>query len=221
MKNLFILFILLISLLPPSASAEKGNEEVLTLLNQPQKNATPQQQLQPNGQLQELRDIHGPVELQKQSRILIYATIITLLLLLLFAIALYIKKRKKPMPAPVPPWETALAELSQARELLSSNLALHYMNRVSLILRNYVESRFAIKSTRQTTREFLSDLNKSSTDRAIRSCRVELQTCLEQCDKAKFAHQVPPQQKMETMENAIITFIEKTRPNPDTKGGTP
>jgi CYTH domain-containing protein len=94
------------------------------------------------------------------------------------------------------------------------------MDRVSLILRKYLESRFAIKSTRQTTREFLHNLNKSSADPEVQSYKGELQTCLEQCDMAKFAHQIPQQQNMEMMESAIISFVEKTRPIEQSKGET-
>ncbi len=220
MKNLIILSLLLVFLLPLTASADKGNNEALTLLNQPQKNSAPLQQPQTTGQPQELRDIHGPMELQKQSRVLLYGVVIGLMLLLLLAVALFIKRRKKPMPAPTPSWEKALSDLTEARLLLSPDLALRYMNRASLILRNYVEARFAIKSTRQTTGEFLYNLNKSAADPAIRSCKSELQTCLEQCDMAKFAHQVPLQQNMEMVESAIISFVEKTRQDPESKGET-
>ncbi len=221
MKNIPFLFLLLIFLLPLTVFAAKDSDETLTLLNQPPQNTAPLQQAQASGQPQELRDIHGPVELQKQSRTLLYGIIITLSLLLLLAVALWMKRRKKPMATPIPPWEKALSELTEARQLLSSNLALRYMNSVSLILRNYVESRFAIKSTRQTTSEFLTNLNKSSADPAIRNCKSELQTCLEQCDMAKFAHHIPLQQNMEMMESAIIAFVEKTRPNPEQKGENP
>lgn len=220
MKNL-LLFLLLFFLLPLSAFAEGSGDESLTLLNRPQQNTASLQQPQATGQHQEIRDIHGPVELRKQSRSLLYGFIIGLLLLLLLAaVILLIKRRKKTVPVPVPPWEQALSELTEARLLLSPGLALRYMNRVSLILRNYVESRFAIKSTRQTTREFLSSLNKTSADPAIRNCKGELQTCLEQCDMAKFAHQIPLQQNMEMMESAIIAFVEKTMPDPEQKGET-
>lgn len=217
MKNLFILLFLLLFFLPCSVLAEKKADESLTLLNQPPKNAALQQQ-QPADQQAELRDIRGPVELPKQSQALIYAAVITLLLLFILVIVLLLKRRKKPLAPPIPPWEKALSELTEARKLLSADLALRYMDSVSLILRKYVESRFSIKSTRQTTREFLYNLNKSSADPIIKSCKGELQTCLEQCDMAKFAHQVPLQKNMEMMENAIITFVEKTRPDSQPKG---
>ncbi len=215
-KRLFVLFLLLLLFPPLSALAGGSNEEELTLLNQPQKNAA----LQPTDQSQELRDIHGPVELKDLSQALIYAAVISLLLLLLLIVILLIKRRKKTTSPPIPPWEIALSELTEARTLLSTDLALQYMNRISLILRKYVESRFAIKSTRQTTREFLHSMNRSSTDPAIRNCKHELQTCLEQCDMAKFAHRSPLQQNMEIMESSIIAFVEKTTPDPESRGKT-
>ncbi len=160
----------------------------------------------------ELRDIYGPLELQEQSNILLYLAVISLLLLLAAAVFFLLKKRKQTVIPAIPPWEKALSELNEARELLTPDRALLYMNRISLILRNYVESRFTIKSTRQTTREFLHSLNNSSADPSVRNCKVELQTCLEQCDLAKFAHQIPLQENMQMMERSIISFVEKTRP---------
>jgi hypothetical protein len=212
MKYLFGLIFLLIFLLPSVVYADKATNEPLTLLNQPTKNIAPQQQQQTVHQPQELRDIYGPIELQDKSKILVYIAVIALLLLLIAAVFFLLKKRKQTVIPAIPPWEKALSELSEARELLTPDRALLYMNRISLILRNYVESRFTIKSTRQTTREFLHSLNNSSADPAIRSCKAELQTCLEQCDMAKFAHQIPLQENMQMMEGAIIGFVEKTRP---------
>ena len=220
MKNLIISFLIILFFLPLTAFAEKGNNQALTLLNQPQKNAAPQQQTQPAGQPQEIRDIHGPVELQNQSRALIYGALICLLLILIVVVALLIKRRKRPEAPSIPPWEKALSDLTEARALLTSDFALRYMDRVSLILRKYVESRFAIKSTRQTTPEFLHNLNKPSADPKVQSYKGELQTCLEQCDMAKFAHQIPQQQNMVMMESAIISFVEKTRPEEQLKGET-
>ncbi|MBW2682948.1 MAG: hypothetical protein JRC69_05230 [Deltaproteobacteria bacterium] len=212
MRFLFPLFCLLIFLLPLSTFAEEGTDTPLTLLNKPQKNATSLQQPQPAGQPQEIRDIYGPLELTERAGMLLYGGVIALLLLLAVAVFLLLKRRKKSTTPPTPPWEKALSELTEARKLLNPDRALLYMDRVSLILRNYVESRFGIKSTRQTTGEFLSTLGSSSADPSIRSCKTELQTCLEQCDMAKFAHQIPLQENMELMEGAIIGFVEKTRP---------
>jgi len=214
MRYLFTLFFLLIILFSTSAFADKKTEEApLSLLNQPQKKITSLQQPQQVSQPQELRDIYGPLELQKYSPILIYgAIIVALLLLITLLVSLLIKRRKRKTLPSVPPWEKALSALAEAKMLRTSDQPLLYMTRVSLILRNYVESRFAIKSTRQTTQEFLSNLSNFSADPTIKNCKAELQTCLEQCDMAKFAHQIPLQQNMEMVEDAIIGFVKKTRP---------
>ena len=212
MRFLFPLFCLLIFLLPPFASAGEVTDTPLTLLNKPPQNTTSLQQQQPVGQAREIRDIYGPLQLEEQTGMLLYGGITALLLLLALVVFLLLKRIKQPVAPLTPPWEKALSEISEARKLLTPDRALLYMDRVSLILRNYVESRFGIKSTRQTTREFLSTLGTSSADPSIRNCRAELQTCLEQCDMAKFAHQIPLQQNMEMMEGAIIGFVEKTRP---------
>lgn len=211
MRSLPGLFCLFIFLLPPSLFAEEATDAPLTLLNKPVQNTTSLQQPQPAGQPLEIRDIYGPLELEEQTGILLYGGIIILLLLLAVAVFLLLKRKKQSTTPPTPPWEKALSEIIEARKLLTPDRALLYMNQASLILRNYVESRFSIKSTRQTTREFLSTLGSSSTDPSLRNCRTELQTCLEQCDMAKFAHQIPLQENMELMEGAIISFVEKTR----------
>jgi hypothetical protein len=94
------------------------------------------------------------------------------------------------------------------------------MERVSSILRSYIESRFAIHSTRQTTREFLERVNrKAGTTKTLQESRVELQACLEQADMAKFAHRIPDQDNMEQMEIAVTAFVRKTEPVASTKGG--
>lgn len=212
MKLLLYPVFLIIFLFPSATFADKPTNAPLTLLNQPTKNTVSQQQQQAAYKPQELRDIYGPLELQEPSKILLYIAVLALLLLLAAAVFFLLKKRKQPVIPTIPPWEKALSELNEARGLLTPDGALQYMNRISLILRNYVESRFIIKSTRQTTREFLYNLNNSSADPAIRNCKPELRTCLEQCDMAKFAHQVPLQENMEMMEEAIIGFVEKTKP---------
>jgi len=223
MRYLLIFSFLLIVLLPSAAFAQpqETTEQPLTLLNQPQKKSGPAVQLpQSPPKPEEIRDIYGPLELRDSPRMLLYGTIIGLLLFAAAALFLLLKRRKRSTAPQIPPWERALAELTEARTLLTADKPLLYMTRVSQVLRNYIESRFAIKSTRQTTGEFLRDLNTSSADPLIKNCRDELQTCLEQCDMAKYAHQIPMEKKMKLVEDAIVGFIKKTRPDAAEKGGT-
>lgn len=170
-----------------------------------------------------LRDIHGPVPLAGQPPYWAIGGAIALLLAVLAAFFIYLKKRRRPKGvAPLAPWETALAELAAAREL--QHQALLYVERVGEILRRYIESRFAIRSTRQTTREFLAGLSQSGGDSPLAHYRQELQTCLEQADMAKFARLAPGPDHMAEMERAVTDFVRKTEPppaNPPRKGSRP
>ncbi len=219
MRYLIILFLFSVFTLPGITVADETSEPPLTLLQNSQQNISPGAQAQAPSIQQELHDIHGPVLLKTKSKTLLYVGIAALLLIIAIAIFLFIIKRKTHRPPVIPPWDRAIAELHAAKPLLNSDQALLYMNQVSGILRKYIESRFNIRSTRQTTSEFLSSLKKSTTDPGILNNKHELQTCLNQCDMAKFAHQIPVQQNMEIMENAIFQFVEKTKPAQKTDGG--
>ncbi len=101
---------------------------------------------------------------------------------------------------------------------MSAGHSLLYMDQASQILRRYIESLFAIRSTRKTTREFFASLNDSD-ESPLLEYRRELKNCLEQADMAKFAHLVPDFQHMEQMEEAVRAFITRTRPAIEPPGG--
>jgi hypothetical protein len=220
MKKIALLLLPLLFCLSLAAFANSNADEPLTLLNQPQNNNQTTQQMAAPSQAEEFYDIHGPVPFSAKPPYLLIGGAILALLLILAAIYWFLKKRKKPAPPAIPPWEKALAELAEARSLFSSKKSLLYMERVSSILRSYIESRFAIRSTRQTTREFLEKVNRAaSTTKTLLESRVELQACLEQADMAKFAHRIPDRENMEQMEIAVTAFIRKTEPMASAKGG--
>lgn len=209
--GLILSFLLLFML--PICSFAAGNEEApLTLLNKvPQTPQTSQGQTIPT-QTEQLRDIYGPVLLTEQPPYLLIAGSIFSILLLAAAIFWFLRKREKPAPPPVPPWEKALLDLAEAKKLLTPERGLQYMDRASQILRRYIESRFAIQSTRQTTREFLRGLTGIGGNSPLQAHKKELQGCLEQADMAKFAHHIPEVRNLEMMEEAVTTFIKRTEP---------
>ncbi len=204
---LFLLFIL------PAWSFAAGNGEApLTLLNKPQKSAQTAQNQSILNKIEELHDIHGPVPITEQPPYLLIAGILFLLLLIAAGIVWFLKNRGKPTPPAIPPWEQALLDLKDAKRLLSPERALLYMDRVSQILRSYIESRFFIQSTRQTTREFLHGLTEIGDTSPLQTHKTELQACLEQADMAKFAHHIPEIKNLEMVEEAVTTFIKRTEP---------
>lgn len=161
-----------------------------------------------------LHDIHGPVFITEQPPYLIIAGGICLLLVLAALIFWYLKKKKSPAPPAMPPWEKALLDLAEAKSLLSAQQGIVYVDRVSQILRAYIQSRFALQSTRQTTREFLHSLTGIGDDSPLRTYKTALQDCLEQADMAKFAHHLPRPDHLEQMEAAVTNFVQKTTPQP-------
>ncbi len=195
----------------PALATDPG-EETLTLQKTPKQQTTSQDAA--------LHDIHGPVPTSEYPPYLREAAIGLLAILLICLIIYFLKKRKKPLPPPIPPWETALRELTLARQLMGEGKSLLYMDQVGQILRRYIELRFAVRSTRQTTREFFACLDASGSA-ALLTYQGELRACLEQADMAKFAHLVSNQNHMEQMEEAVRTFIISSRPAEQPAGGRP
>lgn len=162
-----------------------------------------------------LHDIHGPVPIAEQPPYLLIAGVVCLLLVIAALIFWYLKNKKLPAPSPMPPWERALLDLAEAKSLASTERGILYMDRVSQILRAYIESRFAIQSTRQTTREFLHSLTGVGDSSPLRTYKTELKDCLEQADMAKFAHHLPQRDNLEQMEAAVTNFVRQTTPQPN------
>lgn len=213
MKTFALFFIVTILLLAPLAAlAAPSGEEPLTLLHRQQQGNQPSQISPVPSQGDELRDIYGPVAIKEPVPYLLLLGVAGLLLVLAFLFFRYRKKRSHTGPAAIPPWEKALRELAEARTLLSPENGLSYMDRVSTILRHYIESRFSIQSTRQTTREFLQGLQSVPPASPLNTYKNELQDCLEQADLAKFARLRPAQHDLELMEEAATTFVKKTEP---------
>lgn len=219
-----ILLLLLTVQITPPVMAE---EAPLTLLQDPVNkttNASPQQMQQLGqpaqmggaaGDQMALYDIYGVVPTKAPIPYLYIA----LGVLLLFALAaliywLYKRKKKTAIVPLIPAWEKALMDLKDARSLFGKAEGRDYMSRASQILRRYVEERFAIKSTRQTTREFLGSL-KHAKNSEINSYKLELQHCLEQADMAKFARKSVDEENLVVMEHAVTTFVHATRPPVD------
>jgi hypothetical protein len=211
MKRLAMLRLLPLSLVAPgTVLAANTDEDTLTLQKSPGQQTTMQTEA--------LHDIHGPVPTSEYPPYLMEAAMALLVLLLLGLVFFFFKRRKKPQPPPIPHWDQALMDLDQARQLMSSGQSLRYMDQAGQILRRYIELRFTIRSTRQTTREFFASLNDSVHSPLI-EYQAELRACLEQADMAKFAHLPADEGHMQQMEEAVRAFITRTRPAMETPGG--
>ncbi|MEE4243396.1 MAG: DUF4381 family protein [Desulfopila sp.] len=168
---------------------------------------------------EDILDIYGPLPLPEPFNWPLYLAAVIGAVILAGLLFFYLKNRKKKEPPRIALHQAALADLQTARYYLETEQSLLYAERVSEILRHYIEQRFAIHSTRQTTVEFLQSIHKenrdngeSSTTPALLPHRDSLRLCLEQCDLAKYAHKPASIRQMEEIEVSIRNFIEKTLP---------
>jgi hypothetical protein len=157
-----------------------------------------------------LFDIYGPVPTQEPLPYLTIGLILAALLVLAIVFYFLSKRRKEKLPPPVPPWDIALSELAEAKSIRTPEHGLTYMDRVSQILRRYIESRFTLQMTRQTTMEFLRS-KPLHNNPELQNFKEDLQECLEQADMAKFAHLVPDNNHLDRMEDSVTTFVVKTK----------
>jgi len=165
-----------------------------------------------------LHDIRGPVELPDSSRTLLWL-LIGLAVMIIAGLLLYFWKRRRKGEKPPSPHDVALAELARLRSMMNPEQALLYAAQLAEVLRRYVEARFQIHSTRQTTREFFLGLaGNLQAGNSLDEHHDRLKECLEQCDMAKFAHCIPDQSEMEAMGGAVGSFIKATAQAVDEKG---
>lgn len=204
----------------PAVGAEGKNPALVpklppkSLAGQQGTNIQPLNQMQGAPAIVDIRDIHGPVLLPQPKQLLLPIAIGSLALLALVLIILFIKKRKPSAPV-LPAHEIAFADLAKAKAWIKKNKGMVYAQHLSEILRQYVEARFLVRSTRQTTDELLTQLQQeASFVDELEPTLHDLQACLERCDMAKFAHLAPDYKAMEEMESMAHHIIETTRPVP-------
>ncbi|MBU0665211.1 MAG: DUF4381 family protein [Proteobacteria bacterium] len=179
--------------------------------------SAPVTQGQPQGAVT-LHDIRGPVELPDSSIMLLWL-LIGLALLVIVGLFIYFWKRREKGEKPPSAHDVALIELGRLRSMMNPEQALLYAAQLAEVLRRYVEVRFHIHSTRQTTREFFLGLaGNLQAGNSLDEHHDRLKECLEQCDMAKFAHCIPEQSEMEAMEGAVESFIKSTAQVVDEKG---
>ncbi len=143
---------------------------------------------------------------------ILIAVIILLVVAAIFLLVRYLRRRAlKPPPPPVPAHELARSALDKllAANLLQRGEIKLFHQRVSDILRNYIEKRFALRAPEQTTEEFLYELGHANALRAEH--KGLLHDFLTHCDLVKFAEHIPAEQdSLQTVELCRL-FIEQTQ----------
>jgi hypothetical protein len=143
-----------------------------------------------------------------------------LLVLLLVAGGLWrtLRKRHLVVTPPLTPYEIAQRDLEAllAEKLPEAGEYKRFYERISGILREYLENRFDVKAPRLTTEEFLQLL--TTTPELVREHRDLLQKFLSACDLVKFAGEVPDSPEIAQITTACRTFLDTTQPPPPPDG---
>ena len=137
-------------------------------------------------------------------------------LLVALGLVLWLTKRGKTKESKVPQvpaHEIAFRQLEQlvAEDLPGKGEVKGFYQRISDILRHYIENRFGLRAPEQTTEEFLSALSLSS---ALDEPHKQLlKKFLEHCDLVKFAEHHPSNDDIQATFDACKHFIVETQAN--------
>jgi hypothetical protein len=96
-----------------------------------------------------------------------------------------------------------------AEDLIEAGDIKAFYERISNILRHYIEDRFRVRAPEQTTEEFLQALGQ--TDALPADDKRALGEFLESCDLVKFARHEPQTEHIQQTFDLVKVFIEKTK----------
>lgn len=141
------------------------------------------------------------------------ATILLTILVALLCRYLWKRYANRPVTPPSP-YEIATLALQTllAERLPEKGEAKLFHQRLSGILRQYLEERFGVSAPRLTTEEFLQLL--TSTPAMVQEHRQLLQGFLNACDMVKFAGAYSGQAEMNELSDSCRSFLEQTRETP-------
>lgn len=160
-----------------------------------------------------LHEIQPPVSLPGRIYWWIAGAAAAALLLIggFFGFSVYRKRKAGSiLPEARPPHEIARAALRDllARDLLEQGAYKAFYLELSVILRRYIENRFALKAPEQTTPEFLTTMK--SADNLAAEHKQLLRRFLEHSDLVKFAKYHPASQEIKDAIDIVERFIDDT-----------
>ncbi|RZB33946.1 MAG: hypothetical protein SRB2_03339 [Desulfobacteraceae bacterium Eth-SRB2] len=163
-----------------------------------------------------LHDIKSPVELPRSYTLWIGSGIIGAVLAIfgLITFGILRKRRQAEMAYAeqmIPPHELAFKELEQllSERLIEKGKIKLYYQRISDILRRYIESRFGINAPEQTTEEFLEGLDTQHN--FPDNYNELLKNFLTYCDLVKFAEHQPANKDIANTLESCKEFISETK----------
>jgi hypothetical protein len=160
-----------------------------------------------------IEDIEGIVEMPKPAS---FAWLWALGVVVVAAVAglwLYLRrKRVKELVRILKPAHELAYERLRAlvkEDLVGAGRIKEFYERISDILRHYIEHRFSLRAPERTTEEFLAEL--ANTDVLLGAEKQRLGEFLRHCDLVKFAKHNPTTEQIQETFDLVKDFIEKTK----------
>jgi hypothetical protein len=126
---------------------------------------------------------------------------------------LYLRKKRSKELVRIfkPAYEIAYERLQALikDDLIAAGKIKEFYERISDILRHYIEHRFDLRAPERTTEEFLGELRFANVLSA--SDKKSLEEFLMHCDLVKFAKYSPTTEQIQKTFDSAKNFIEKTR----------
>lgn len=162
-----------------------------------------------------LHDIKPPVELPGSPYIWIWTGAVTAAVIVIIIVVLLVRKffRKKEEDRirRIPAHEHAYMSLEAlvAENLLEKGAIKLFYQKISTILRRYIEDRFGLHAPEQTTEEFLAGIDAG--DSLPEKYNPLLRAFLVHCDLVKFAEYKPTTDDIRKTFDSCKAFIAETR----------
>jgi hypothetical protein len=158
---------------------------------------------------EDIRDIRGSKSVPTAPWVVLAVLVGALLVMLCAAYAIWRHRHRSTSQRILTLSEQTLERLEDTRPLMQPLTAREFGIAASEIIRNYIERRFDVVATQQTTEEFLQALLLGSNETLTRH-RTLLAEFLQQCDFVKFAGASLAVTNMEALLQSARGFVLQT-----------
>jgi hypothetical protein len=160
-----------------------------------------------------IEDIEGVVDMPKPVSFAWLWALIIAVVATAAGLWLYLRRKKVKELVRIfkPAHELAYERLRMLvnEDLISAGRIKEFYERISDILRHYIEHRFSLRAPERTTEEFLAEL--TNTDVLPAAEKQRLSEFLQHCDLVKFAKYNPTTEQIQGTFDLVKDFIEKTK----------
>lgn len=163
----------------------------------------------------EIHEIEPPVELPEPETEYLWPLVAGGIAVVIAALGMFLWGRWKTVGESVvqkiPAYEVAIADLEKliGDDLAEKGKLKEFYQRISDILRRYIENRFGLRAPERTTEEFLIELGAGEELSAVH--KPLLRSFLQHCDLVKFAAHEPSRDDIQSTFDACKTFIVETK----------